>query len=105
MKGHCACQATGLSSHAIARAFGHCRMGGTDHPYDPADLKRCVDYCAETGVSTKTLSEKMSRVSQTWAALTAEWDSLAALLAEEIAENTGRAPRTYARMRELRGVS
>lgn len=30
MIGHCTCVASGLSSHAIARAFGHCGSGGPD---------------------------------------------------------------------------
>lgn len=102
VKGHCACEATGMSSHAIARALGHCKTGGgKDHPYDPADLRRCVEYCREMGVSTPWLVLNMTLVSRQWAALCPEWGALAALLAEEIAEKTGSAPRTYARMHQL----
>jgi hypothetical protein len=104
MKGHCACVATGLSSHAIAYAFGHCASGNTgNHPWDPADLKRCVDYCEETGISTRVLAKKMAPVSPTWAVLVAEWDSLAASLAQEMTLGDT-APRTYQRMRQLREI-
>jgi hypothetical protein len=99
VKGHCSCEATGLSSHAIARAFGHCHQGGTDYPHDPADLLRCIDYCAETGISTKGLAKMMTPVSEQWARLVAEWDSLAESCLEE--KPSGRAPITYARMKEL----
>lgn len=99
MKGHCACVATGMSSHAIARTFGHCHMGGTDHPHDPADLKRCADYCDETGVSTKALTKRMAKVSPQWAALVKHWDVLVITMRAEFP--SGRAPITYAAMRAL----
>ena len=102
MKGHCACQATGASSHAIARAFGHClTAGGNDHPHDPSDLRRCVHYCTEMGIASDRLCVVMVPISTQWAALMPEWKSLTELLDEEIAENTGLAPRTYARMQDL----
>lgn len=101
MLGHCACVATGLSSHAIARRFGHCQSGGTDHPHDPADLLRCLDYCERTSISTKALAKRMRAVSPEWAALVAEWDSLTFLLRAEQETKTGRAPATYTRMRKL----
>lgn len=99
MKGHCACVATGLSSHAIARAFGHCTSGGTDYPHDPADLKRCADYCDDTGITTSALVTRMSSVSPVWAALVAAWDDIVTTMRAEFA--TGRAPITYAAMRQL----
>lgn len=99
MKGHCACQATGLSSHAIARRVEGCLSGGDHHPHDAGDLKRCVVYCEEMFVSTDDLRRSMTGVSPEWDALLPEWDSLVALMDEEHA--TGRAPRTYARMSEL----
>jgi hypothetical protein len=101
MKGHCACVATGMSSHAIARAFGRCASGGFDHPWDPADLKRCADYIDETGITTDRLTQVMTPVSDSWAALLPEWDSLVASMREEF--STGRAPITYRRMRDLLG--
>lgn len=99
MIGHCPCVATGLSSHAIARAFGHCRSGGSDHPWDPSDLRRCRDYCRSTGISDTMLAERMPQVSPQWAALIPAWPELLQLLADE--EPTGNAPRTYQRMKEL----
>lgn len=104
MRGHCPCDATGRSSHAIANAFGHCKSGGRDHPYDPADLMRCINYCDEHGVSVEALTERMSKVSPQWAGLVADWPALVALFAEEKAEGTGLAPRTpYDRMKRLLG--
>lgn len=103
MKGHCACVATGMSSHAIARAFGHCASGGFDHPRDPADLRRCVDYCTETGITAEALRDRMINVSDSWHALSDAWVELTTLLAEEVADGTGRAPRTYRRMSEVLG--
>lgn len=103
MKGHCACVATGMSSHAIARAFGHCTSGGFDHPHDPSDLSRCVAYCTETGITTDALRKRMATVSDSWHALVDHWDDLVLLMDAERAEGTGRAPRTYRRMCELLG--
>lgn len=103
MKGHCPCVATGLSSHAIARAFGHCTSGGFDHPWDPSDLRRCINYCDETGISVEALRERMATVSESWHALVDHWEELVALIDEERSEGTGRAPRTYQRMRVLLG--
>ena len=94
------CGATGLSSHAIARRFGYCHAGGIDHPYDPADLRRCRDYCNARGIGSEQLAERMRTVSPTWAALVAEWPQLLAMLAEE--EHTGQGPRTYERMAQIR---
>lgn len=99
MKGHCTCQATGMSSHAIARRREKCMSGGNDHPHDPADLARCDDYCNELGVTTERLVAYMSGVSAAWDALLPEWDSLVTQMREEFP--TGRAPIAYARMRAL----
>lgn len=99
----CNCRATGLSSHAIARRFGHCPAGRADHPWDPADLVRCVDYVQAMGIKAYDLLDRMSRVSPEWAHLVARWPELTSLLDEERAEGTGVAPRTYARMTELIG--
>jgi hypothetical protein len=44
----------------------------------------------------------MARVSSTWARMVARWSDLEKLLDQEKAEGTGKAPRTYALMQELR---
>ena len=88
--------ALGLSAKAIAYS------SSVDHPWDPSDLRRCLKYCAETGLSTSALRERMSGRSPEWDALLPHWDELAGLLADEINTRTdGTAPATYARMKQL----
>lgn len=95
----CDCQCTmGLSARTIANAFGNA-CGGVHHPHDPSDLIRCRNYCNAHGITPAMLRERVSGLSPEWLALAGEWPELLALLAEE--EPTRRAPRTYARMREL----
>lgn len=49
----------GLSAQAIA-------YGGRDHPWDPADLLRCVNYCERAGITVETLRRRMAGRSQAW---------------------------------------
>jgi hypothetical protein len=84
----------GLSAQAIA---GY----GKDHPHDPSDLLRCINYC-ENRLTTAELRERMVGRSVYWTRLLPEWDDLVALLREEMATRTdGRAPRTYIEMRRV----
>jgi hypothetical protein len=78
---------TGLSAYAIVH-------GGTDYPHDPGDLGRCLQV-------SPSAPKHMRTVSPVWAALVDHWQELADTFADEKTEGTGRAPRTYARMREL----
>lgn len=85
---------TGLSSQAIAG-------GGNDHPWDPADLLRCVKYC-EGYISTDELRRRMTGRSVAWDRLLPEWDRLVALLRHETDTRAdGRAPRTYREMKRV----
>ena len=93
--------ATGLSSQTIAFVFAGHKPSRPDHPYDPADLIRCRNYCRARGITDEVLAQRMTPVSPQWAALAAEWPELLRLLAEEEAECTGMAPRTYKRMKDL----
>lgn len=79
------CHEMGLSAHAIV-------SGGTDHPHDPDDLLRCL-------VVSPGAPERMRTRSPEWAALVDHWQELRDLV--EVEKPTGRAPRTFARMREL----
>jgi hypothetical protein len=84
----------GLSSNAIA-------YGGRDHPWDPSDLRRCVNYC-EGRISTPELQKRMAGRSIYWDRLLPEWDNLAALLRHEMDTRTdATAPRTYAAMKRV----
>jgi len=88
---------TGLSTEAIAY------RGHKDHPWDPADLLRCVRYC-EGYISTDELRTRMAGRSVYWDRLLPEWENLTALLRHEMETRTdGMAPRTYAEMR--RGIA
>lgn len=86
---------TGLSSQAIAGS-------GIHHPWDPADLLRCVKYC-EGHISTDELRRRMAGRSASWDRLLPEWDRLVALLQHEMDTRTdGTAPRTFREMTRVR---
>ena len=85
----------GLSASAIAG-------WGTHHPYDPADLLRCINYCHAIGLTTTELRTRMAGRSAAWDALLPHWDDLVALLRHEMAtRDDGNAPRTYVEMRRV----
>lgn len=86
----------GLSARAIKHS------GHTDHPHDPSDLLRCVNYCRQQGISVETLRKRMAGRSPQWDALVPEWEWLAGLLRYEMAASkNGRVPLTYAAMRAV----
>lgn len=85
----------GLSARAIA---GY----GLDHPHDPSDLFRCVDYCRYASIATPDLRQRMAGRSIAWDRLLPEWDNLTALLDHEMRTRTdGMAPRTYVEMKRV----
>lgn len=85
---------TGLSSQAIAGL-------GADHPWDPSDLLRCVNYCAGR-LTTDQIRARMAGRSLSWDRLLPEWDKLTELLRHEMATRMdGRAPRTYYEMKRV----
>lgn len=85
---------TGLSSQAIAGQ-------GIDHPWDPSDLLRCMNYCAGY-ITTEQLRTRMAGRSLSWDRLLPEWDNLTTLLQHEIDTRTdGTAPRTYREMKRV----
>lgn len=84
----------GLSAQAIAN------RGNKDHPHDPSDLNRCMNYWG--GRSTADLQERMASRSPAWNRLLPHWDYLTGLLRHEIATRTdGNAPRTYREMQRI----
>lgn len=90
----CLCD-LGMSARAIAGS-------GKDHPHDPADLLRCVDYCRQAGLDTADLRRRMAGKSVEWDRLLPEWDNLVALLEHEMATRTdGMASRTYHEMKRV----
>jgi len=85
----------GLSAQAVSG-------GGSNHPHDPSDLLRCVNYCESRGISTDALRIRMTGRSTQWARLMPEWDHLVWLLRHEMETRTDRtAPRTYAAMKRV----
>jgi hypothetical protein len=95
----------GLSSESIVEAVTGERIGryerGVNHPHDPGDLRRCILLIEHVPLVALVFKDAMRDKSPEWKALVAAWDDLVALFREEEAENTGRAPRTYALMREM----
>lgn len=95
----------GLSSESIVEAITGERIGqfarGVNHPHDPGDLRRCILLMEQVPLVGLVFKDAMRSKSPEWKALVAAWDDLVALFQEEQAENTGRAPRTYALMQEL----
>lgn len=87
---------TSISLSARAIAFG-----GTDHPHDPSDLLRCIDYCRGR-LTTADLRERMTGRSIYWDRLLPHWDALHDLLQHEIDTRTDNAaPRTYMEMKRV----
>lgn len=85
----------GLSARAIA-------YGGRDHPWDPSDLLRCVNYCERAGLSTAELHERMAGRSTEWDRLLPEWDKLTRLLRHEMnTRKDGMAFLTYQEMKRV----
>ena len=99
----------GISSNAMVsqitgRPVGR-RFAGGDHPYDPSDFRRCEQMLRQVPLARLYLSAMRER-SPKWAALADAWDELVALLESEVpgifaGGQRGKAPKTYARMREL----
>lgn len=98
---------TGISSETIVRiAIGLKPAKGDyfDAPYDPSDFGRCYRLLKQF----PELKEKLPEVAikcKAFAPLVANWDELVSLWEEESANKSGRAPKLYARMKELRGRS
>src|SRR5688572_12746693 len=89
---------TGISSMAIVTVM----EGGTVHeytfPHDPADLGRCIRLLDIAPEYRENL-DAMKQVGPHWSSLVDHWSELESLYYEELP--TGRAPKCYARMREL----
>ena len=89
---------TGLSSKTIWRFMMGVKYGDRDsYPYDPADFGRCYRLL-------KAFPEWRARIGEMatvagWRLLVEHWDELERLYEEEFP--SGRAPKLYARMREL----
>lgn len=93
-----------IVSHLTGEEVG--RWSGPDHPRDPSDFRRCEVLLRNYPLARRAFPAMKSR-SAVWARLVDAWDELVALGEEEVpgifdGPAHGRAPRMYARMRELR---
>lgn len=75
---------------------------GFDAPYDPSDFGRCYRLLKQFPELKKKM-HVVARKCKAFAPLVAHWDELTALWEEESNNGTGRAPKLYTRMKELRG--
>lgn len=94
---------TGVSSKTMAFAVLGIEKRdafGSSHPYDPADLRRCVKLL-EAVPAMRQHMDKVAALSPAWARLVSNWAALESLLKREIAADTGKAPRTYRMMKSL----
>lgn len=98
----------GQSSLAIANRLRFATVAThTDHPYDPADFRRCELLLRAAPTMRRDL-HRMADVSDEWAALVPHWDLLVAAMEAEIpgvfdGPARGRAPVTCALIQHLTG--
>lgn len=91
----------GLSSDAMCkRIFGLPRDAGTDHPRDPSDLNRCLQFLDATDANDNV--SIMRDVSPEWARLVENWDEIVSAFKKE--KPMGFCPRTYALMQTALGA-
>lgn len=89
---------TGASSKAIAYFMMGARGVYCPHPLDPSDFGRCYRLM-QLIPEFRTNLWMMRGVSPQWTALIDHWEELEALYEEELPFD--RAPKLYARMKEL----
>lgn len=91
----------GMSSKWMAYALSG-RSGSPEYryPLDPSDFGRCLGLLKAAPELRAKLPMLRGR-SREWTALVDHWDELESLYNEELP--SGRAPKTYARMKELYG--
>lgn len=96
---------TGVSSETIVRiAMGvkPPKYGYFDAPHDPSDFGRCYRLLKQFP-DLKGWLPVVAKKCRPFAPLVANWEELESLWEEESKNKSGRAPKLYARMQELRG--
>jgi len=76
--------------------------GFSNYPLDPDDFQRCRKLLKRVPTLRAVLDNEVAKSHPVWGALVARWDEIDSLFQKEFEENTGRAPRTYQLMREIR---
>lgn len=98
----------GISSEAIVSHLTGVPIGGSSgfgtYPYDPSDFNRCHELLTQCPELRLEL-HRMAELGPVWAALVERWDNLTRLFLAEVAQGTGKAPRTYKVMAELRDIT
>jgi hypothetical protein len=92
----------GQSSKAMALAVCDAK-GNQDHPWDPADLNRCLLFLEAVPEARQHMA-KVAALSPTWARLVQNWDRLEASFLSEVGRNWSKArsaPETYKLMKIL----
>lgn len=88
----------GASSNAMCkRIFAIPDDAGADHPYDPDDLRRCLQFLCATDAHDKV--SLMADVSPEWGRLVSNWTEITAAFEAESA-NGKQAPKTYALIKD-----
>ena len=90
---------TGISSRTIYAAITGCPTEDYDIPHDPDDFGRCYRLL-ELFPNWKAELHKVAERFPKWKPFIAAWDELTALYEEEAP--SGRAPKLFDRMQELR---
>lgn len=91
----------GISSEAIAQRLVGGRPKRWTHPYDVADLRRCV-LLLDAVPEAREHIDAMADVSPEWARLVEHWDELERLLRSEMQDGRRwKAPLTGKRMKEV----
>lgn len=92
----------GRSSEAMCKAFfGIPRRASVDHPKDPGDLNRCLQFLSSAGGDGKCRMGSLVPLSKQWAALVVAWDDLADCYdAETRSAKDGKRPKTYMLMQD-----
>ena len=91
---------TGISSKTMAFCAIETNYEKGCHPYDPADLRRCM-LLVEQIPEIKDYFPKIAKLSDTWGRIIDNWDTLIDTLKTEM-ESGDSAPVTYKMLQKIR---
>jgi hypothetical protein len=94
---------TGTSSETIWSVMTGHPVRCHDIPYDPSDFGRCYRLL-QVMPSWRLRMQEVADAHVNWQPFVDAWEELTTLYELELKSPDGMAPRTYARMRQLRGV-
>ena len=82
----------GASSEALCGLFFGAGPGGREHPRDPADFIRCIEFLEATGTAQRL--PEAAKLSPEWERIVQAWPEIAQTLSEELGNPGGKAPKT-----------